>query len=112
MQDYKILLTWEAIRDIADVAEYIEIRFGCIHADRFQDNLQKELSKLGYMGGIFFNTQILYQGYAIHKKPFPPSIIFYIRKESLKEIHILRILRNERNWKAILSNNPFYTYPD
>lgn len=37
MQDYKILLTWEAIRDIADVAEY---------------------------------------------------------------------------WKAILSNNPFYTYPD
>lgn len=112
MQDYNILLTLEAIRDITDIAEYIEARFGYIYADRFQDNLKKELSKLGYMGGIFFNTQILYQGYAIHKKPFPPSIIFYIIKESQNEIHILRILRNEYNWKKELTNSSFYTYPD
>ncbi len=46
------------------------------------------------------NTQIFYKNYAIHKKPFPPSIIFYIIKESQKEIHILRILRNECDWKT------------
>lgn len=107
MQNYKILLTCEAVCDITAIAEYIESHFGCIYADQFQNNLKKELSKLGYMGGIFFNTQIYYQGYAIHKKPFPPSVIFYILNESTKEIHILRILRNESNWKRILINSHF-----
>ena len=101
MPDYNIILTHEAIQDITDIAEYIEIRFGTACADRFQNRLQKELSQLGYMGGIFYNTQILYKGYAIHKKP---SIIFYTINESQNEIHILRILRSERNWKRILSN--------
>lgn len=104
MDSYNILLTYEAVRDITDIAEYIENRFGLACADRFQHRLEKDVSKLGYMGGIFFNTQLLYKGYAIHKKPFPPSIIFYIMKESQKEIHILRILRSECNWKRILSS--------
>ena len=69
MPGYNILLTMEAIYDITDITEYIDIRFG-------------------------------YANYAIHKKPFPPSIIFYIIKESQKEIHILRILRNECDWKT------------
>ncbi len=76
MQDrnYNILLTQEAIHDIADIAEYIEIHFGPACADRFQERLKKELSQ--------------------------------------NEIHILRILRSERNWKRLLSSNHFYTYPD
>lgn len=112
MPGYNILLTMEAIYDITDITEYIDIRFGADSADRFQSRLKEELLHLGYMGGIFLNTQIFYKNYAIHKKPFPPSIIFYIIKESQKEIHILRILRNECNWKSILSSNHFYTYPD
>ncbi len=104
MPDYNIILTHEAIQDITDIAEYIEIRFGTACADRFQNRLQKELSQLGYMGGIFYNTQILYKGYAIHKKPFPPSILFFTINDSQTEIHILRILRSERNWKRFLSN--------
>lgn len=108
MQDYNIILTHEAIQGITDIADYIELRFGTACADRFQNRLEKELSQLGYMlgymGGIFYNTHILYKGYAIHKRPFPPSIIFYTINESQNEIHILRILRSERNWKRILSN--------
>lgn len=110
MKDYKVLLTCEAIHDIADIAEYIELHFGSIYADQFQENLKKEVSKLGYMGGVFFNTQIYYQGYAIHKKPFPPSGIFYILNESTREVHVLRILRDQCNWKRIL-NRSHFTFP-
>ncbi|MEY8480458.1 type II toxin-antitoxin system RelE/ParE family toxin [Lachnospiraceae bacterium 48-21] len=61
MPDYNIILTHEVIQDITDIAKYIEIRFGTACADRFQNRLEKELSQLGYMGGIFYNTQILYK---------------------------------------------------
>ena len=47
----------------------------------------------------------------IYKKPFPPSIIFYVVNEPKNEIHILRVLREERNWKPLLSNTQQYTYP-
>lgn len=65
MQEYNILFTQEAIRDIADIAEYIDIRFGSVCSDRFQDRLKNEITRLGYMGGMFFHTQIFYKGHAI-----------------------------------------------
>ena len=34
MQEYKIILTWEAIYDVTDIADYIEEEFGQQHADR------------------------------------------------------------------------------
>ena len=110
MQDYNIFLTLEAIHDVADITDYIETRFGYTCADQFQNKFQKEISQLGYMGGMFSNTQILYHEYTIYKKPFPPSIIFYIIKKPRKEIHILRVLRNECNWKRLLNRNHLYTY--
>ena len=36
MQEYKIILTWEAIYDVTDIADYIEEEFGQQRADRFQ----------------------------------------------------------------------------
>ena len=92
MQEYNILLTQESIHDIADITEYIEIRFGSVCADRFQARLKKEITQLSYMGGMFCHTQIFYKGHAIHQKLFPPSIIFYIIKElflSIKNIGII-----------------------
>lgn len=70
MQEYKIRLTWEAIQDVADIAEYI------------------------------------------YKKLFLPSIIFYIVDENLREIHILRILREEQDWAGALVQRQSYTYPE
>ncbi len=75
MPEYKVILTWEAIYDVTDIADYVEAEFGEERADRFQVDLQEELSKLEYMGSIFQKTQILYRGYMIHKKPFSPSIL-------------------------------------
>lgn len=111
MQDYKIVLTWEAIYDVTDIADYIEAEFGQLRADRFQDDIKNEMNKLGYMGGMFPKTQILYRNYSIHKKPFPPSIIFYVLVEQKQEIHVLRVLREEQDWQSILSVTKKYTYP-
>ena len=38
MQEYKIILTWEAIYDVTDIADYIEEEFGQQRADRFQSD--------------------------------------------------------------------------
>ncbi len=50
MNEYKVILTWEAIYDVTDITDYIEAEFGQIRADRFQDDIKKEMIKLGYCG--------------------------------------------------------------
>ena len=41
MQEHNVVLTWEAIYDVADIAEYIEADFGIERADQFQDDIKK-----------------------------------------------------------------------
>lgn len=84
MQERKVILTWEAIYDVTDIADYIEQEFGKERADRFEYDMKQEIMEIGFLGGIFGNTHIYYRSYTIFKKPFPPSIIFYIVK-SLKK---------------------------
>ena len=126
MQEYKIILTWEAIYDVTDIADYIEEEFGQQRADRFQSDLKEQMQNLSQFSTAFPRTQILYRGYSIHKRSFPPSIIFYIimeetkadpfivkiTPEETKEIHILRVLRHERDWENILLQISTYTYPE
>ena len=75
-------------------------------------NLKEQMQNLGQFSTAFPRTQILYRGYSIHKRSFPPSIIFYIIMEETKEIHILRVLRHERDWENILLQRSTYTYPE
>lgn len=112
MQEYSVILTLEAIYDIADIAHYIEIMFGLERADHFQAAMANELRSLSYMGHVFPHTQFYYRNYQIRKKLFPPSLIFYILLESQKEIHVLRVLREERNWGHLLNQMKKYTYLD
>lgn len=109
MPERNVILTWEAIYDVADIAEYIEADFGIERADQFQDDIKKQMSLLGSTNVVFGRTQIYYRNYAIHKKPFPPAIIFYVMKE--QEVHILRVLREERDWESILRKEQKYSYP-
>lgn len=83
MQEYKIILTWEAIYDVTDIADYIEEEFGQQRADRFQSDLKEQMQNLGQFSTAFPRTQILYRGYSIHKRAFPPSIIFYTINEQI-----------------------------
>lgn len=111
MQEYNVILTWEAIYDVIDIVDYIEAEFGQDRADIFQKDIEKQMKDLKYVGGIFGRTHILYRNYSIYKKPFPPSIIFYIIKEPEYDIHVLRVLREERDLEIILSEGQNYTYP-
>ncbi|MEE1315206.1 MAG: type II toxin-antitoxin system RelE/ParE family toxin [Faecalimonas sp.] len=111
MQEPKVLLTWEAIYDIAEITDYIESAFGKTRADHFQDDMKSQLESLKIIAGAFGKTFIFYRNLMIYKKPFPPSIIFYIVDKLKNQIHILRVLREERNWKPLLSNTQEYTYP-
>ena len=80
MHDYKVILTWEAIYDVTDIADYIEAEFGQARADRFQNDIQAQMKKLGYMSGVFPKTHILYRNYYIHKKiEDDPSHLVYIQ---------------------------------
>ena len=63
MQEYKIILTWEAIYDVTDIADYIEEEFGQQRADRFQSDLKEQMQNLGQFSTAFPRTQILYRGY-------------------------------------------------
>lgn len=56
------------------------------------------------VGGIFGRTHIKYRSYVIYKKLFLPSVNFYIVKVPKKQIHVLRVLREERDLETILSN--------
>lgn len=89
MQRYDIVLTWEAMNDIANIADYIELIFGADRADRFLNDADSILNKLQYMSGMFPKTQLFYRGYVIHKMPFPPSIIFYIMEEGNSKIKFI-----------------------
>ena len=110
MQKYRVIVTWEAVYDITEIADYIEAQFGIARADRFQEEIKERLNKLETLGGIFGKTYLCYRGYSIYKHPFSPSVIFYIIRESEKEIHILRVLREERDWESILTQQHDYTY--
>ena len=111
MQELKVILTWESIYDIADITDYIEAAFGIEKADRFQHEMREQLKCLEMVGGGFGRTNIRYRNYYIYKKPFPPSVIFYIIKGPEKEIHVLRVLREERHWEKMLTEQEAYTYP-
>lgn len=42
MQEYEVILTWEAIYDVTDIADYIEAEFGQNRADRFQEDIKRK----------------------------------------------------------------------
>ncbi len=45
MQERKVILTWEAIYDVTDIADYIEQEFGRERADRFEYDMKREISE-------------------------------------------------------------------
>jgi plasmid stabilization system protein ParE len=112
MQGNKVVLTWESLYDVTDMADYIEMEFGIERADKFQADMQRQFSKLEFIGGIFKETNILYRNYYIRMKPFSPSIIFYVLDDKENQIFVLRILREEQDWENILRNNQDYTFPN
>ncbi len=54
MQERKVVLTWEAIYDVTDIADYIEQEFGSERADRFECDMNREIREIGFLGGMSY----------------------------------------------------------
>lgn len=110
MHDYHVVWSREAIYDVADIADYIELRFGRERADRFNDEIDVEGEALGRGFRMYTGTGIYYRKKLILKKIFDPSIIFYFVDEAVQTVYIIRVLRHERNWQKILREGISYTF--
>ena len=112
MQERKVILTWEAIYDIADAEIWIYDNFGESQQFKYRNRIKQELEQLQYQADILAKTDLEYRGYQIYKRPFSPAIIFYVIIEDV--VHVLRILREEENWSLYFRNNENYeyTYPE
>lgn len=110
MHDYDVVWSRESIYDVADIADYIELRFGRERADRFNDEIDQEGEALGRNFKMYTGTGIYYRKILILKKVFDPSIIFYYVDEASQKVYIIRVLRHERNWQKILREGISYTF--
>ena len=112
MYDYSVVWSREAVYDVADIADYIELRFGVERANRFNDDIDIEGEALGRNFKMYTGTGIYYRGKLILKKIFDPSIIFYFVDDAVQTVYIIRVLRHERNWQKILKEGISYTFND
>ena len=110
MRDYSVVWSREAVYDVADIADYIELRFGKDRADRFNDEIDAAGQALGHDYRMYTGTGIYYRKKLILKKVFDPSIIFYCVDDSSQAVYIIRVLRHERNWQKILREGISYTF--
>lgn len=76
MQERKVVLTWEAIYDITDIANYIEAKFGITRADQFQSEIHKKIKDLELFGTMFLKTNLLYRSYSFTKNLFHHQLFF------------------------------------
>ena len=107
---HDILWSRESVYDVADIADYIELRFGEERADEFNYDIDREIRALGSDFKMYVGTGIYYRNKLIFKKVVSPSIIFYFVDDVEKAVYIVRVLRHERNWQKILKEGISYTF--
>lgn len=116
MEALAVLVTNEAIFDMADIADWIELNFGYNRSQRFRNEIEDKINALSTGFGLYSDTDIVYRGYSIKKMVFGPSIVFFVVNNGngiviQPGVHVLRVLRHERNWQEILRDQQIYTYP-
>ena len=110
MDEYQLIWSRESIYDVADIADYIECRFGPERAERFLDEITHKAETLRTSYKLNAAAGICYRQKLIFKKVFGPSVIFYFVDEAKKSVFIIRVLRHERNWQRILRDEISYTF--
>ena len=102
----KTILTIEAIYDVAQIMDYIEMEFGADRAIQFQLDFETRVQKLDDYSHV--GTGIRYKGKMICKDIFGPSLIFFVVIDDA--IQVLRVLRHEQDWKTMLRTRIRYNY--
>ena len=71
------VLTWEAIYDVTDIADYIESEFSAERADKFQEEIKEQFRLLSEVNVMFNQTGILYREYNIYETVSTINNILY-----------------------------------
>ena len=61
MGDYDVVWSRESVYDVADIADYIELRFGRERADRFVGDIDEACEALGRDYELYTGTGIYYR---------------------------------------------------
>ena len=110
MNRYDVVWSRESIYDVADIADYIEFRFGQKRAEQFIDDIDREGEALGSDFRLYAGTGIYYRKKMILKKVMNPSILFFYVDDKEEKVYIIRVLRHERNWQKMISEDISYTF--
>ena len=78
MKERKVIVTWEAIYDIVDIAESIELNFGKKVADNFQSEIYSKIISLDRDADIFRKLDMTYRGWTIKRRIYKKSLIFIL----------------------------------
>ena len=109
MRKRRVIVTWEAIYDILDITESIELNFGNRVADNFQAGIYSKIISLGQDADVFRKLDMTYRGWIIRRRIYKKSLIFYVLEEN--EVHVLRVLTSDQKWEAMFEDDVEYTYP-
>ncbi len=75
---------------------------GLERAERFNTEIDEAVGRLGYTHSAFADIGLNHRGLNIRKMVFIPSVVFYVVDREAQKIHVLRVLRHERDWQTVL----------
>ena len=105
----EVKFSMEAVFDIADAQDWINLQFGSRECERYEKQLKEFIwNKLRISAGIVGETKVYYRGYEIYKVPFMVAHIFYFVKDDV--MYIVRILRQEQVCEKRIGQDEDFTF--
>ena len=105
IKKYKVHIAASAKADIAAMKKYILLHFKYRElAENFSKKIKTILYSLDTFPTGHSSTEFSYKDYKIYLKPRNTYLIFYIINENTLTVTILRVLKDDMNWKPIIFN--------
>ena len=103
MTSFKVILETTAISDLRGILRYItENLKELATAKRIYRSIKEQIMKLNKMP--LRHPLVIDETFAalgLRKMPVENYLVFYVADESQKEVHVLRILYNRREWQNL-----------
>jgi toxin ParE1/3/4 len=104
MAAFRVIIETTAISDLRDILRYItETLKAPQTAQQIYISLKGQILTLDHMA--FRYPLVNYETFAargLRKMPVENYLVFYVADKAKKEVHILRVLHNRREWRNLL----------
>lgn len=104
MARFKVIVEATAASDLRSILRYItESLKEPVIAKRIYSSIKKQIMALDQMPLRFALVQDeIFAARGLRKMPIENYFVFYTADETVKEVHILRVLYNRREWRELL----------